>query len=124
MTAKTLPGSIPGLLRRGSPVVVPGSDFGSVVGLGGEGAVYVATENTSRWWMCDHLHLDLSDPTGRAHAAWWAVERCGVDALWACGLTLLEWEGIRNAATHGFNMSPASIDALRRVVLHVAGVKP
>ena len=68
--------------------------------------------------------LDLSDPTGRAHAAWWAVDYCGAEALRACGLSLLEWTGIRDCATHGLNMSPASIESLRRVCLHVAVVTP
>lgn len=76
----TLPGSIPGLLRRGSPVVtaeplriggitvMPGSrgvmsDLSLVSMALGE----VRLENASM------VALDLTDPTGRAHAAWWLM---------------------------------------------------
>lgn len=78
MADLTLPGDIPGLLRRCSPVVVAedlhegkamtlhalGNGFasGAVDGLSDVCAGHVAS-----------LALDLTDATGRAHAAWWLV---------------------------------------------------
>ena len=81
-TTLTLPGTIPGLLRRGSPVVVDGGPVGGVVL-----DVYMPPEWTANEGRClldqghsgdialDLLALDLSDATGRAHAAWRLAER-------------------------------------------------
>ena len=140
MTAPTLPGSIPGLLRRGSPVIQTTETRGEyIIPVGSRYTVLVVDDGSrcaadaavlgapgcfSGTHKREHIGLDLSDPTGRAHAAWWAVDYCGAEALRACGLSLLEWTGIRDCATHGLNMSPASIESLRRVCLHVAGVTP
>lgn len=74
----TLPGTIPGLLRWCSPVAVPG--YGCGVG------VVVDRPSGRESWVrvlmqCDddgpspqerkRVFLDLTDATGRAHAAWW-----------------------------------------------------
>ena len=83
----TLPGSIPGLLRRGSPVIfasedgcvprhlwgkaatvhrIAPSDLGvPLVSLTVDGCEAVVIAGL------DVLALDLTDATGRAHAAWW-----------------------------------------------------
>jgi len=80
MITPTLPGTIPGLLRRGSPVI---EDDRIAVYLGADhyGYHYVADLTPKRG--CGHrivqgpVDLDLSDPTGRAHAAWWlALREC------------------------------------------------
>ena len=64
--ALTLPGTIPGLLRRGSPVThIDGSRL-VVVELDGDDA-----KLPSGWAYTRLLDLDLTDATGRAHAAWW-----------------------------------------------------
>lgn len=68
--------------------------------------------------------LDLSDLTGRAHAAWFVVGKTSPETLDACAVTPMEWRTVREGAVYGLPMSPASIDALRRVCLHVAGVTP
>lgn len=70
----TLPGSIPGLLRRGSPIVgFAKREYTGVVlrHLGG-GRLQVAGDDrsTPKLDRAD-LALDLRDATGRAHAAWW-----------------------------------------------------
>lgn len=84
----TLPGSIPGLLRRGSPVVLDtdeGQRRGVVVdadrAFGGH--VVVMFEATPRhdaqsdYLPAARLALDLTDATGRAHADWfWRRHRC------------------------------------------------
>ncbi len=60
MTDLTLPGTIPGLLRRCSPVVrADGSRF--VLEYGDEAYIRGAR----------HPSLDLTDATGRTHASWW-----------------------------------------------------
>lgn len=76
-----VPGFLPGLLRRGSPVInYDGTERGVVVSLEGGSCIYVAIRTaderpakrvewfgyTARSWQ-----IDLTDPTGCAHAAWW-----------------------------------------------------
>ena len=82
----TLPGSIPGLLRRGSPCI-------RWVGFGGRepealfGVVLrrLADDEAGERWLCwfddERIgkdvgfapHLDLADDTGKTHAAWWLL---------------------------------------------------
>lgn len=78
----TLPGSIPGLLRRGSPVTCEAGIFGHT-----SGVVTGYPPRTTGWidvaWdggvvsamPPQQLALDLTDATGRAHAAWWMLAR-------------------------------------------------
>lgn len=87
--ALTLPGTIPGLLRRGSPVTLRPRVYGDVSLMhGGQGVVHDAARGVAvvdtfggsprvvRYGRED-VALDLSDPTGRAHAAWWlALREC------------------------------------------------
>lgn len=87
MADLTLPGTIPGLLRRGSPVVVtderiglartpgvvtvpPDGDFPhqAVVAMQDEDAEIIGINSGC-------VSLDLSDATGRAHAAWWLASK-------------------------------------------------
>lgn len=118
----TLPGDIPGLLRRGSPVLSFGTERATIHAIEGE-----------RYWCAltysdpsisvpitvfrypPNLALDLSDPTGRAHAAWWA---------W-CHMTPYhtdEEHAALVAAERGRpDMTPEEIDALARLVLRLAG---
>ena len=77
MSALTLPGDIPGLLRRGSPVVIEewrGNITSEKPDDDGEYRV-CGTDNDRRngWWRTG-LALDLTDATGRAHAAWWPAK--------------------------------------------------
>jgi len=71
----TLPGSIPGLLRRGSPVVTAGASGGVVLLVAAPRPWVLLPMGTTsaRAVPCDlrDLLLDLTDPTGRVHAAWW-----------------------------------------------------
>lgn len=77
----TLPGTIPGLLRRCSPVAIMRdggkvSAFGVVVDQPSDRVTWVRVlrdhddEGPSPWDR-DCVALDLTDATGRAHAAWW-----------------------------------------------------
>ena len=84
MTDKTtLSGTIPGLLRRGSPIVcthdywagdevVAAGTRGTVVALDPLEAVWDGEESTGGLLDADRadVALDLTDPTGRVHAAW------------------------------------------------------
>lgn len=81
----TLPGSIPGLLRRGSPVIVTRrTHTGFAPGTTG---IALRLERRAVWrigWGVPSgsahpaqqscIALDLTDPTGRVHAAWWAED--------------------------------------------------
>ena len=83
----TLPGSIPGLLRRGSPVVIASEDGCVPRHLWGKAAtvhrvapsdlgvplVSLTVDGCEAVVVAglDVLALDLTDATGRAHAAWW-----------------------------------------------------
>ena len=71
MNKITLPGSIPGLLRRCSPVLI---------GAGLEGIVRQVKDNHESLVYCFgridffrncEISLDLDDETGKQHAIWW-----------------------------------------------------
>ena len=134
MTTPTLPGTIPGLLRRTTPVIVTRGEW---IGLRGivksiaDGLAVVALDNLSvsavMTFALDELGLDLSDPTGRAHAAWWLNDHdedtlaqatravSGVDDCEA-------WRWLIVSATSGDAWPDARVEYLRLVCLHVAGV--
>lgn len=68
------------MLRRGSPVVLNGAAQGTLVHVGRPRVVwanrtyvdeYVDLKNGS-------ITLDLTEATGRAHAAWWVAEKVGI----------------------------------------------
>lgn len=152
MTAPlTLPGTIPGLLRRGSPVVWaapirpnptlpahlqagPGRERrGLWMPLGpkaDEGMVcwdtWCGANRVEEHVYAGDLALDLSDPTGRAHAAWWLGNSSFDDVLAACDALGISRVGRKNAMAgcmepiDGWDHSNDA-DTLRRVVLHVAG---
>jgi hypothetical protein len=97
-----LPGNLPGLLRRGSPVLHgwspehPGRET-LVIDLDDPdedqepAALCVndySTDYGAQWYRLADLHLDLSDPTGRLHAAMWLAERVGVPATGYRGIPL------------------------------------
>lgn len=80
----TLPGSIRGLLRRGSPVLVPlprvrksclrglvdGVDIDS------DGVWVLTRDGAPTMWVPSDIALDLEVDTGRAHAVrWWNSQR-------------------------------------------------
>lgn len=166
MTAErlTLPGSIPGLLRRGSPVVYSarGREYAATLceqrrfALGRDEIVYdvhrvgVPPEVSPYDTLDVPPDLDLSDATGRAHAAWWTLQSGRAAYI---GSAALIWmlPGVLDEAlrTTYWGLLPALFDpallvhldrdderalpdgsrwvdaeALRRVVLHVAGVTP
>lgn len=155
----TLPGTIPGLLRRGSPVWHPrlGAKTPCVV------VACHTNDRTARvgypWpidgedgdtWALDALDLDLTEATGRAHAAWWLDTACDRAGTWCGALgwrfrqySEVEWRfGPWSSLPDGYtcralaDLDPSDprllpdgsrwvdAEALRLVVLHVAGVTP
>ena len=138
----SLPGDIPGLLRRWSPVIQRWSiDDGESFTIEG-----VAVENVTeagdpdmRWlcWFtdprvgCDNraamfLHLDLTDPTGRWHAAVWA-EQAATYADVMEALRHVEHAFYVDAidaicrAKAARTMTPEQVNTLAHLVLHLAG---
>lgn len=149
--ALTLPGDIEGLLRKCSPVVLEhwtGDIRTGVVVDTPAGPEVAVHPNSSSWsaMSTDNkgVALDLRDATGRAHAAWWAIE-AGATAL-TYALTVLAtpgleaspqkrlgvWYYLKNSCLYLTNLDPedprlledgsrwVDAEALRLVVLHVA----
>lgn len=96
--AITLPGTVAGLLRRGSPVVETGES-----GINGWRGVMVPSSRGDylavRWEaelammetsITGGTALDLSDPTARFHALLWLAER-GHPAWWVLSSGLAPW---------------------------------
>lgn len=127
MTHLTLPGTIPGLLRRCSPVYVPPVAGSPSLSWGSTGIVTRLPDRGSdseSWpapghclvsWTGDdggtppdetplaRVGLSLEGATGRMHGAWWALEHTTSPAvqralLDLCRLDLPANAGIRNAA--------------------------
>ena len=119
-----LPGDIGGLLRRGSPTL-----DGVVIALGvdGVGEHYAMVANTETETVyCEPLAdiaLDLTDATGRAHAAWWAlVQPDWLDRVWEFGeYTRGQFCEAVTAAQRRADMTTDQIETLRRLVLRLAG---
>ena len=142
----TLPGDIPGLLRRGSPVwrarAVGGLRCVCLTGAEGTAAVVLAarSDKCTEWYKSTELVLDLSDPTGRAHAAWWLDSQ--PRQYGTCWSGFIASPRPQVAAQLGSVVGPSELfadldpddlrtlpdgsrwvdtEALRRIVLHVAG---
>jgi hypothetical protein len=142
MATDTLPGDLPGLLRRGSPIILQtgaGTARGVVVGPsvdvpGGWEVAWTQVESTGGSILDDcpsaALALDLTDPTGptgRVHAAWWAWRTWGVGRaeslilpVAAPHITEAEEEVLR-AASLGRDFTDAEIATLRALCLRLAG---
>jgi hypothetical protein len=139
MSPLTLPGTIPGLLRRGSPVILATRTYGGSVFLDAARGVVcseggrVATETLGGSPVlvstgAGDLALDLSGPTGRAHAAWWLADQDGDVLAEAWDLVLGEPDADPlhriNLWASGEDLDEARIRSLRLVCLHVAGLAP
>ena len=125
----SLPGDIPGLLRRGSPVVRldRAGEQGTLhcKDRHGRWALIGGTEGDSGAARVDPLLLvlDLADATGRAHAAWWASERIPAERIGSRSTSVCsgtEWHEVQQAVWNQ-PMTPTQIDTLARLVLRLAG---
>ena len=121
----TLPGTIPGLLRFGSPVrsATDPLRLGVVVGTGSSRGLLVwwCMAECAEWCPSEGgpVALDLSDATGRAHAAWWA----GLNGMSLPPLSETD-ERLLVCASRNYYFNDDDIAALRRIVLDIAGVTP
>jgi len=107
-----LPGDIPGLLQRGSPVITPVLASNLVYSL--EDGYVNCIVGT---FLPSEVALRLNDRTGRAHAAWWAANT----ATWKD--TSMEEDAILDDAAWGEPMTPEQIEQLRALVMRLAGKK-
>jgi hypothetical protein len=126
----TIPGDIPGLLRRGSPVrTLRHPDAGSVVITLTEPIARVGfpwsinDEDVDAVWS-DRMVLDLDDDTARWHAARWIQQQhnihyFGIGPDWLN--TVSGWYEALHLARTGADMTPKQIDTLARIVLRLAG---
>jgi len=123
MTAPlTLPGTIPGLLRRGSPVIHALLWSGVVHEVAESSAVVCTTCYAMR-----DLALDLTDATGRAHAAWWLAEQeDSVVARAILNATGTSGHGVASGWlrrwSDGRDCKENHVRALANTCLHVAGL--
>jgi len=140
----TLPGAIPGLLRLGSLgvtadllgrliqcAVVAVTETHAVIsfkqvrdGYFANGAALVEWYTVER--RLEDIVLDLSDPTGRVHAAWWLEAQGHDEMAHAAHLVAGGVIGLAQLMMNigaGLDMSDEQIGALRAVVLRVAGLE-
>lgn len=118
----SLPGDIPGLLRRGSPIVY--SRFTSSKAVVGETHGEQWREDNGPWQPCETWRLDLTDPTGRAHAAWWVsrnFHHFGLDSYHDLNAIIPGAYLAVVGAEDGEDREPDEIDTLARLVLRLAG---
>ncbi len=117
----TFPGDVPGVLRRGSPVL--GSRSSSAWTCLGTptatGLVWVASDRHPRTQqaMVAQLTRDLTDPTARSHLAAW----CRARLMQPCNST--SWFALCCAETYR-DMTPHQIDTLARLGLRLTGRTP
>lgn len=118
-----LPGDIPGLLRRGSPVLYDRERFHvSDIDISRDREdVYIARWAPEYWEYVGtrvspaSAALDLTDPTGRAHAAWWVIERQ------PRAHRSTNDEIVVSRACSGANIQVSDVATLRALVLRLAG---
>ena len=116
----TLPGTIPGLLRWCSPVI--NLDRRCIVHNSavhnGYGRINIGADVVV---LPEEVALDLTDATGRAHAAWWLAATLGMADPCATVPSLVGLDANDDRRLpDGSRWVDA--EALRRVALHVAGV--
>ena len=136
MADLTLPGAIPGLLRRCSCIVVTGGRYAGRRGIlaedpdgcprvlvlldasGGDDVVLEVLDVSD-------IALDLSDPTGLIHAVWWMAsldEQRFPAAVLALGLYGPAFDVAFEQALIGRPLDEREIGMIRRVGLYLAGV--
>lgn len=119
----TLPGDIPGLLVRGSPIVLSGLGGGFTVVIGIDLGSKLASFPTKGHVAAESLPkiaLDLRDETGRSHAARWAIEHWRRMSSPQGALSEFEYRTCRDALDYR-DMDRVATDDLARLVLRLAG---
>lgn len=134
MNEHTLPGDLPGLVRRGAPVMLM-HRVGVVVEdpLGCTSVLVVVEageddESEPAAMSCislSRLALDLTDPTGRIHALWWLLrlDDADTDPIIAFETSGKRWEHIVGAVvTATDDLTPDDLVAFTRVLRAAAEV--
>lgn len=126
----TLPRDIPGLLRRGSPVLLNAPEHhlhgrSGVVGAvaNGKAAVLFAGCEMAALCTLGQLALDLSDPTGQTHLAWWVESHIAArvtEAREAAGVSAPRLAYLLCWMKDG-GCEAADVAEVRRVALVLAG---
>jgi len=130
----TLPGSLEGLLRRGSPVrlrLAPGVQISGVWVMSGtvaarHGGVTTTFEmDDGEGLTLADVSLDLADATGRAHALAWLRGHGGVPKTReaACGLIPEELDSLVRFVEELRPASPAEIASLQVLCRRAAGLE-
>lgn len=123
----TLPGDIPGLLLRGSPVILCDEAVAravSSVEYASDETPYVNVWGSGRLFHGAEVALDLTDRTGRAHAAWWVKAAARGKAHLITDLLGSSWWNVLDYAMESADMTCEQIDTLARLVLRLAGRTP
>lgn len=124
----SLPGDIPGLLRRGSPFVYVGPDrhrrgwIGLIEQVHHDGRARIAwNAGVHGVERLEHVALDLTDATARWHAALW-LDNQPISLLRAAAdVGPVALGEVMDAARRGVPMTPEQIDVLCRFCLRLAG---
>lgn len=127
----TLPGDIPRLLRRGSPIVYVGPNRHRRGWIGLIEQVYPDGQARIAWnagvhgvEKLEHVALDLTDATARWHAALW-LDNQPISLLRAAAdVGPVALGEVMDAARRGAPMTPEQIDTLARLCLRLAGRTP
>ena len=114
----SLPGDIPGLLRHGSPVLW--GDEPCLVQCSLDGAYQRVDGDVGGTPDPSELKLDLTDETGRSHAARWAMDHWRRMSSPQGALTYAEQRRCRDALDYR-DMDRTELDELALLVLRLAG---
>ena len=111
-----LPGDIEGLKQDGTPLVCT-LDGRELTAVQWNGRAIGVQPRIRGIIPADAWAIDLRVKTGRAHAAWWAMEHGPGE--WDMVTYVLLYDACLNRATE--DMTPDQIETLRRLVLRLAG---
>lgn len=127
----TFPGDVPGLLRRGSPVFYRDEEsWWTVLCIEGDEACAapVGMVPLGAWGHLSDFALDLSDPTGQAHLAWWVGNQSAdriTDACRALGIDRGRFsDTLVNLCQPIDGREAADVEQARRVALVLAVLTP
>lgn len=124
MSNLTLPGDIPGLLRRASPVEIHEGRYSGVVIYSIDPGIFLISDEDEIYKSFGaDLALDLADATGRAHALWYlnGTTQAGIDyPMYSCE-AFKDIDGSRYNETLEDGSLWIDAEALRIACLHKAG---
>ena len=129
---------IPAAIRKHSPVLwTLGPDStvsGGVVHIHSDGSLSVASRQGGLLYEddevpCDAVALNISDPTGAAHLAWWLLYTAPrhttaehAERLAAIGADAADYVAALDRAIRGLGIGVRGLEILRDYAHHIAGV--